>query len=470
VPFNPFKNEQNSLNEKFKDLQAMNNIKGIPYLEVVFDKDGKRQNTPVVPNGTTDLIVMSHGWNNTAAAAEDLYTKLFSNFVDATAGDQAIAARKIAIVGVIWPSKKFDDLMTQLEGNGKAPGGAKSLSAADQAQAEGAMIEAIKRAAPIFDDPGNDEQITRLQALVPKLEDDSKSQEEFVKILRELIDPANQHQDQRSSEDSSDIFFEGQPAIIFKNASQSVPASAAPLSAQDEPQTKDTAPASQRGGAQAFGDFFSKAANAVTNLMNLSTYYTMKQRAGTVGKNGVAPLIDELSSQVQQIHLVGHSFGGRVVTAAAANSTTKKLRSMSLLQAAFSQNGFSKVGQGSFRTVISDRRVSGPILVTNTKKDLSVGLAYPAASRISGDTAAAFGGADDPFGGIGSNGAQQMEPGEISNSATTLGAVNYSYKWEPGRIHNLKDDRFIVDPNGGDAHGFVFVPQVAWAISRAIVA
>ena len=50
----------------------MNNIKGIPYLEVVFDKDGKRQNTPVVPNGTTDLIVMSHGWNNTAAAAEDL--------------------------------------------------------------------------------------------------------------------------------------------------------------------------------------------------------------------------------------------------------------------------------------------------------------------------------------------------------------------------------------------------------------
>lgn len=37
--------------------------------------------------------------------------------------------------------------------------------------------------------------------------------------------------------------------------------------------------------------------------------------------------------------------------------------------------------------------------------------------------------------------------------------------------HNLKvkDDRFIVDPHGGDAHGFVFVPQVAWAISRALI-
>jgi hypothetical protein len=447
----------------------MNNIKGIPYSEVVFDKNGSRQNTPVIPNGTSDLIVMSHGWNNTPAAAVDLYTKLFSNFADVTAGDHAIAARRIAIVGVIWPSKKFDDLMTQLEGYGKTPGGAKSLTAADQAQAEAAMLEAINRAAPIFDDPGDDELIARLRALIPKLEDDSKSQEEFVTILRELIDPDNQHQDHRSSEDSSDIFFEAQPAFIFKNASQSVPVTAT-QSDPDETQAEEAAPADQIGGEKALGRFHSKAANAVTNLMNLSTYFEMKQRAGTIGKNGVAPLIDELSGHVLQVHLAGHSFGGRVVTAAAANSTTKKLRSMSLLQAAFSQNAFSKVRQGFFRAVISDRRVSGPILVTNTKKDLSVGLAYPAASRISGDTAAAFGGPDDPFGALGSNGAQRMEPGEVSNSATVLEPVHFNYKWEPGRVHNLKDDRFIVDPKGGDAHGFVFVPQVAWAISRALVA
>jgi hypothetical protein len=447
----------------------MNNIKGIPYAEVIFDKDGQRQDAPVIPDGTTDLIVVSHGWNNTAAAAEDLYTKLFSNFADVTAGDQAIASRKIAIIGVIWPSKKFDDLMTQLEGSGKAPGGAKSLSAADQSQAQAAMLEAINRAAPIFDDPDDSERIAKLQENVPTLEDDSDSQDEFVRILRELIDPADEHADQRSPEDNSDIFFEGQPTSIFKNASQSVPATAAAQSDPKQVQTEETEPADQSGGAQAFGGFFSKAANAVTNLMNLSIYFEMKQRAGTVGKNGVAPLIDELSGKVQRIHLVGHSFGGRVVTAAAANSTTKKLRSMSLLQGAFSQNGFSKVRQGFFRTVISNRRISGPILVTNTKKDLSVGLAYPVASRISGDTAAAFGGADDPFGGIGSNGAQQMEAGEISNSATALEAVNFYYKWAPGCIHNLKDDRFIVDPHGGDAHGFVFVPQVAWAISRAVV-
>jgi hypothetical protein len=447
----------------------MDNIKGIPYAQVKFNKEGGRQNTPAIPPGTTDVIVVSHGWNNDDAAAEELYTKLFSNFVDVTAGDPAIARRKIAIVGVIWPSKKFDELMTQLEGTGKAAGGAKSLSAADQESATRAMHEAISRAAPLFDDPGDAQRIATLQALVPKLEKDAAAQEAFVKALRELIDPGDQHQDERTQEDSSDIFFEGQPTIIFRNATQNIPASASAPVIEPEAQPNNTRLGDQTGKAQGIGAFLSKAANAVTNLMNLGTYFEMKQRAGTVGKNGVAPLIDELAKQVDRIHLVGHSFGGRVVTAAAANSTTKSLHSMSLLQAAFSHNGFSNKRQGFFRSVIDKQRVAGPILVTNTKKDLSVGLAYPAASRISGDAAKGFGDADDPFGGIGSNGAQQMQPQEVSESLAKLGPIKSRYEWDRSQIYNLKDDQFIVDPNGGDAHGWVFVPEVAWAISRAVV-
>lgn len=412
---------------------------------------------------------MSHGWNNDAAAAESLYIKLFSNFAEVTAGNPDFSKLRIGVVGVIWPSKKFDQLMTQLEGTGQAPGGAQSLAAADQAEAEAAMRQAITRAAPAFDDPGDADRIAKLQTLVPNLEDNEDAQEQFVRILRELIDPGDQNQEQRSSEDNSDIFFEGQPKLIFRNATQNVPASASAPPESLGRSSGDTGPVDPTGKAQGVGDFFSKAANAVTNLMNLGAYFEMKQRAGTVGKIGVAPLIDELAGQADRVHLVGHSFGGRVVTAAAANSKTNKLRSMSLLQAAFSQNGFSKSRRGFFRSVIDSHRVAGPILVTNTKKDRSVGLAYPAASRISGDTASAFGGADDPFGGIGSNGAQQMEKGEISNLVVSLGPVGSPYQWEAQRIHNLKDDQFIVDPKGRDAHGFVFVPEVAWAISRAIV-
>jgi len=194
-------------------------------------------------------------------------------------------------------------------------------------------------------------------------------------------------------------------------------------------------------------------------------------RAGTVGSKGLAPLIDRLAAHVERIHLAGHSFGGRLVTAAATDSKTPKLHSLSLLQAAFSHNGFSRSRNGFFRKLVDARRVLGPVLITHSKFDRSVGLAYPAASRINGDKTQAFGGADDEFGGIGSNGAQHMDEGEIFDGAQTMLEVGGAYQLKGGKLHNLESSAFIVDPADSrrDAHGFVFVPQVAWAISRAVI-
>lgn len=447
----------------------MNDIKGIHYSEAEFDKDAKLESDPNVPAGTTDLIVVSHGWNNDRDEAEKLYTKLFGNFVEATQDDPVIAKRKLAIVGIIWPAKKFDALMTQIAGSGAPAGGAASIGAEDAAAAQTAMRAAIDRVAPLFEEAEEKKNLERLRELVRTLEDDPDSQKEFVKTLRQLLDPRNQYADQRHGEDSSDVFFEGNPQNIFDNAKQSAPASATEPAT---PAPKDTDATNPTGHAAGFLDVVSGAANAVSNLLNLTTYFEMKKRAGTVGKNGVGPVIDKLASvvkSIERIHLVGHSFGGRVVTAAADSSTTSKLRSLSLLQAAFSHNGFSRSKSGFFRSVVNNKRVAGPILITHTKNDRAVGLAYPAASRISGDRASGYGDADDEFGGIGSNGAQQMDRGEIFDGANTLLAVGSKYQFQAGKFHNLKSDDFIVDPQGGDAHGMVFVPEVAWAISRAVV-
>ena len=163
---------------------------------------------------------------------------------------------------------------------------------------------------------------------------------------------------------------------------------------------------------------------------------------------------------MQRIHLVGHSFGGRVVTAAAANSTTDKIRSMSLLQTAFSHNGFSKAMNGFFRTVVDQKRVHGPILVTHTKNDKAVGVAYPLASRINGDKAAAFGDENDVFGGLGRNGAQQMEAGETV--AGRLLAADGRYAFQPGMFFNLEASEFI------SGHSAVTGREVAHAIRQAI--
>ena len=121
------------------------------------------------------------------------------------------------------------------------------------------------------------------------------------------------------------------------------------------------------------------------------------------------------------------------------------------------------------RSVAESGRVAGPILITHTKNDRAVGVAYPIASRVGQDSASALGDKDDQFGAIGSNGAQQMNAGMIAAETNKLLPVGGVYAWQPKRFHNLDATPFVVDPNGGDAHGFVFVREVAWAISRAIV-
>ena len=186
----------------------------------------------------------------------------------------------------------------------------------------------------------------------------------------------------------------------------------------------------------------------------------VKARAGNVGKNGVSKVVDKLAPKVQRVHLIGHSFGGRVVTAAAANSTTNKIKTMSLLQTAFSHNGFSKSMGGFFRSVVDNKRVDGPILVTHTKNDKAVGVAYPLASKINGDATAAFGDENDKFGGLGRNGAQKMEQNEVVKGS--LQPENGNYSFQPRKFFNLEGTPFI------SGHGDVTGKQVAHAVRRAV--
>jgi pimeloyl-ACP methyl ester carboxylesterase len=176
--------------------------------------------------------------------------------------------------------------------------------------------------------------------------------------------------------------------------------------------------------------------------------------------DGVAKLIDGLPAHVKRVHLIGHSFGGRVVTSAAAGSTTDRIASMSLLQTAFSHNGFSKEKGGAFRSVVDSKRVNGPIIVTHSTKDKAVGIAYPIASRLNGDTTAALGDANDKFGGLGRNGALHMEAGEADDGK--LLPVGGAYHFQAGKFFNLEGNDFI--PGHSDITG----KEVAQAVSSAI--
>src|SRR6185312_1202845 len=168
-----------------------------------------------------------------------------------------------------------------------------------------------------------------------------------------------------------------------------------------------------------------------------------------------------------RLHLIGHSFGCRLLTAAVAgpnaDSAPLPVTTMTLLQAAFSHYGFAQSYDGThdgfYRRVVTDpSRITGPLLITFTAKDKAVGLAYPIASRIARQIASALGDANDPYGGLGRNGAQKTPGSEV----VTLANVGAAYTLQPRGIYNLDSNAVI----GG--HSDLGHDEVGWAIVSAV--
>ena len=86
-----------------------------------------------------------------------------------------------------------------------------------------------------------------------------------------------------------------------------------------------------------------------------------------------------------------------------------------------------------------------------------MGIAYPLASRIAGQNAAAFGDQNDPYGGMGRNGAQKT--GEADNVAT-MGLPGTRYSFKPGQVHNILSDLIT-------GHSDVTRIEVAYALLSA---
>ncbi|MGW6620785.1 hypothetical protein ACWF99_06090 [Nocardia sp. NPDC055002] len=416
----------------------------------------------------TDLIVVSHGWNNDMREAADLYDELLGNvqrLLDLRANPQApttlrrLDGRTFAACRVFWPSKKFAD-KDLIPG-----GGAASATAANDAALElvlDRLAEDPTRLGDTAKSPARHQKVTSALALVPRLASDPDARATYVDILRSLVDVDDSADDDGAAAfflaDAEDLFAAMDGPVSAPGAATSGGGAAIGGGADDR--------GADNGGAAGVLDRLDGVIAAARRLANLTTYLQMKSRAGTVGANGLAPMIRRVRAEHRdvRVHLVGHSFGGRLVTAAAhaLDDNTPQV-TLSLLQAAFSHNGlsgdFGGGKAGAFREVLTDRRASGPILITHTKNDKAVGIAYPLASRIAFQNAAALGDRDDPYGGMGRNGAQRTR--EALGNETVLAAVGHDYGFAPGKVYNLLADDFIVD------HGAVRGIQVAYAILSA---
>lgn len=432
------------------------------YFPLAFSKDGAIVDPSqfaavmgaVSSSAVTDLIVISHGWNNDMPEAETLYTSIFNQVGAvlplANPACDAVRARHVVVVGILWPSKKFDDASL-------IPGGAAALG-----DGTSDAIQAVDRLSALLDSPDASQALDRAKSLVPRLADSMDARDEFARLIRAFM--PHDANDEEPVIDPSLYTLAGDELLrrLARPGREQAPASMGGAAAFD-------------GGAAGLGDWFGKVVDGARNLANLVTYYQMKNRAGAIGQGGVRDVLERIREDrpatgagALAIHLAGHSFGCRLVTAAAAGPSGAgplPVTSLVLMQAAFSHYGFAVAYDGThdgyFRRVVTDPAyVTGVVAITFTAKDKAVGLAYPLASRIARQIAAAIGDANDPYGGLGRNGAQKT-PG---TKTVTLAAPGTPYGFAPRGIYNLDSNQII----GG--HSDLAHPEVAYALISAMAA
>lgn len=448
----------------------MENLHGFDFFPLEFNKDGalvkpeQLDELLAALGGVTDLITISHGWNNDMAEAHDLYAHFFESAAkwkdNAALG---LGERTFAAAGIYWPSKRFTDADL-------IPGGAASLDEPERA----AVLAGLDLLQALHDGEEQRPIIEQAKRDVDTLADNPEKQDEWVKGLIELID--GKGSGDREEEGLAELrATPGRDVLDRLSAAVRYPVAAA----EDDmggaadigaiPGTGD-----DQGSAAGLGSLMSGVFGGAAKFLNLLTYYTMKERAGTIGAGGVHDALVRVAQArpALRLHLVGHSFGGRLVTAAAkgrAGAPSLSLASLCLLQAAFSHYGFATdaahTGKpGFFRNVLTAGILRGPGVVTHSRWDFAVGYAYAIASRINGANASALGDKDDPYGGIGRNGAQVTPEADFAD----LRPAGAAYVFPPARLHNLDGGTSELPDALIKSHGDVTNEAVAWACLSAM--
>jgi hypothetical protein len=412
-------------------------INGLAYYEVDFNADGTLNTAggagdgglpaAVAAGGISNLFVLSHGWNNGVDSARDLYQAMFGLL----AGQLGEHLSSSAAVGVIWPSLLFPD---------------DDPDTAPAVPSTGAQLAAALT--PAF--PAQQQQLATMGQLLDQQPQDPAALNQFHQLATELVTTPPQ-----GIEDS------GEAALLTADT-----ATAFGHAAAMAPQVNSA--------AQGIGNPFTGLWNGAREVMRTLSYYEMKNRAGVVGQNGLGPLLAGLAgpSGAPRIHLMGHSFGARLVAytlAGLRGNQVSPVKSLTLIQGAFSHFTFASslmfdpsragglTGDGG--------RVDGPLLATFSAADRAVGWWYPAASMLAGQDSESATDLVFRWGGMGHDGYQQTP----TPTAMVLAPQGKPYDFQAGGFYRLDANAIICadqSPFSG-AHSDIRHPEVLWAVVSA---
>jgi hypothetical protein len=427
---------------------------------LVFDKDGDvdPQNMhdlidAIRAGGVTDLVMFSHGWNNDEAAAKSLYERWF-----ALLAAQVDADRKIGYVGIRWPAELWRDepIPEFPPANAAGQQGAAALDEKPVIAAGPPTIDAAQLADLKDMFPNGSTQLDTIAELLSEPPGPGTADKLFA-AMREFSSAAgvpSSDGEAKPSKEPGMLDEKWDPSDLFTTFADRL---------------ADTGVEFGGGGGEAgLGDFASKLLNGAKEALRQLTYWQMKNRAGVVGQKGLGPAIDRLADEFPnlRVHLIGHSFGARLVSFALAGlrkSTPSAIKSITLLEGAFSRfafgHGLPFGGNGALDGTLV--RLDGPLTVCFSSHDQALSLFYPLASAAAGDDAA---GAEDPlarFRAMGQLGAFNVAP-------QVLGKVGTAYPFKTAEILNLDASDVVIAGNSpSGAHSDIFHPELAWVVASA---
>ncbi|MFF9015623.1 serine-threonine protein kinase [Streptomyces sp. NPDC014870] len=343
-----------------------------PYREITFDKDGdgaaggRAELAGLAARGVTDVVVFAHGWNNTPSVARGLYERFFAPFPGALG-----PGARVGYAGVVWPSMMFSD----------------------------EPIPDVESVAAVH--PGKEAVVGRIATLLAEQPDDEAAFAEFGALLRALTDTEGSqafHTDDRAVPD----FLLADTVAVCAMFTDALEEAAGPGSVPT--------PREAFGGGR-----LTRYWKGAKEALRQATYYTMKRRAGVVGERGLGPLLGEVarSSPGLRCHLVGHSFGARLVAFALRGlpAGARNVASVTLLQGAFSHYAFAarlphEQGRGGALRDLQ-ARVEGPVVACYSRHDTALRVFYPLASRLARDADSLLG-TDKRWTAVGHDGIQAV--------------------------------------------------------------
>lgn len=440
---------------------------GFPYWEVAFGETGRVKAaggsagllSELPAQQLTDLFVFAHGWQNEPPAARRLYERLLQQMAGVLADQQIprLRASTIGAVGVLWPATAWAEA---------EDGGAVALGDGAAALAPLRMMTGTRN--------GRGQAYQEMARLLDEQELSEQALARFQSLLARVTTAAATG---IAAEDGGErAILQDRPMEVFEQL-HLLTAGAIPPPVDDEgggaADLGGGLVDDGEGGAVGLLDPFRRAWAGAKVAARQLTYWQMKARAGVVGRDGLGPLIGRLHQQQPdlRVHLVGHSFGARLVSYALAGLPAgvapTPVKSVLLLQGAFSHYAFAPrlphdPGRaGALAGMLA--RIDGPLVVTHTQADTAVGTLYPMGSMLTGQDAA---GLDDlvekqlqRWGAIGHDGAQG-----VNAVAAPLGPVRHDYRFQAGTAVNLDGNHLMTsgDPPSG-AHGDLFHDEIAWA-------